>query len=67
MSFFAVDLWRHLEELIVTAVVLDAGIKAAILLGITAFAARALRDSSAAVRHRLWCLSLVGAIMKFLQ
>lgn len=47
----------------VTEVMLDAAIKATVLLAISAATAFVLRDKSAAVRHRIWCLGLTGACL----
>ncbi len=47
----------------VTDVALDASLKATVLLAITALAALMLRKSSAAIRHRIWCLGLCGACL----
>src|SRR5436190_5175813 len=45
------------------AVILDASIKAAVVLLVAAIAARSLQKTSAAVRHRIWSLGLGGALL----
>src|SRR5437867_2288083 len=43
--------------------VLDAIIKASVVLGLTALAAASLRRASAAARHLVWTLGLMGALV----
>jgi HEAT repeat protein/beta-lactamase regulating signal transducer with metallopeptidase domain len=43
--------------------VLDAIIKASVVLGLTALAAASLRRASAAARHLVWTLGLIGALV----
>lgn len=50
-------------RLVASDVLVDACVKAAVLLAVTAIAAFLLRSASAAVRHRLWCLGFCGAIL----
>ncbi len=44
-------------------VIADAGIKAALLLGLAGLACLVLRRASAAVRHQIWSLGFCGAVL----
>jgi beta-lactamase regulating signal transducer with metallopeptidase domain len=46
-----------------TPVLADAGVKGIVLLAIAALAARAMRRSSAAARHLVWMLALMGLLV----
>jgi beta-lactamase regulating signal transducer with metallopeptidase domain/protocatechuate 3,4-dioxygenase beta subunit len=54
---------RYLDDFRQSPFLLDAAVKATVLLAAAMLAAALLRRSSAAVRHRIWCLTFAALVL----
>ncbi|TWU03065.1 Regulatory protein BlaR1 [Symmachiella macrocystis] len=63
MNLTNLDPIALLQHPFVADVLIEAGIKTTLVLAMTALATAGLRQASAALRHRVWCLGLIAACM----